>query len=123
MGFKLTFLAGFAAGYVVGTAAGRERYEQIKTVSSKVASNPTVQRATGTVGAKATELSKTARDKAGDKLPKFAAAAASRAGVDPDKIPGVGNRVNGSAAYDPAAADAYDPTAADTYNPPPGTAS
>ena len=115
MGFKLTFLVGFAAGYVVGTAAGRERYEQIKTVSSKVAGNPAVQRATGTVGAKATEFSRTARDRAADTLPKFAAAAASKAGVDPDKIPGVGNRVNGSTAYDP--------TAADTYNPPPGTAS
>ena len=123
MGFKLSFLAGFAAGYVVGAAAGRERYEQIKSVSSKVAGNPTVQRATGSVSSKATELSKTAKDKAADKLPKFAAAAASKAGVDPDKIPGVGNRVNGSTTYDPTAADTFDPTAADTYNPPPGTAS
>jgi hypothetical protein len=115
MGFKLTFLAGFAAGYVAGAAAGRERYEQIKTASSKVAGNPAVQRATGTVGTKAAELSKTAKDKAADKLPKFAATAVSKAGGNPDKIPGVGSRVNGSSDYSTPAPD--------TYNPPPGTAS
>jgi hypothetical protein len=110
MGFKLTFLVGFAAGYVAGAAAGRERYEQIKTVSSKVATNPAVQKATGTVGAKAGDLGKTAIDKAGDKLPKFASTAINKAG---EKIPGVGSRVNGSNGT----------TAPDTYNPPPGTAS
>jgi hypothetical protein len=110
MGFKLTFLVGFAAGYVAGAAAGRERYEQIKGVSSTVAGNPVVQKATGTVGAKATELGKTAKDKAADKLPKFASAAVTKAS---DKIPGVGSRVNGSSAV----------PAPDTYNPPPGTAS
>ena len=113
MGFKLTFLVGFAAGYVAGTAAGRERYEQIKGVSSKVASNPAVQKASGTVGAKATELSKTAKDKAADRLPKFAAAAVSKAGGNPDKVPGLSSRVNGSSGA----------PAPDSYNPPPGTAS
>src|SRR5579875_1343126 len=97
MGFKLTFLVGFAAGYVAGAAAGRERYEQIKGVSSKVAANPVVQKASGTVGAKATELSKTAKDKAADKLPKFAAAAVTKAGGNPDKVPGLSSQqVNGS---------------------------
>jgi hypothetical protein len=115
MGFKFTFLTGFVAGYVVGAAAGRERYEQIKGVSSKVAGHPAVQKATGTVGAKATELSKTAKDKAADKLPRFAAAAVSKAGGNPDKIPGVGGHVNGSSDYGVPAPD--------TYNPPPGTAS
>ena len=114
---KISFLAGFAAGYVVGAAAGRERYEQIKGVSSKVAGNPTVQKATGSVGAKATELGKTAKDKAADKLPKFAATAVSKAGGNPDKVPGLSGRVNGSNGYP------SDTPATDTYNPPPGTAS
>jgi hypothetical protein len=113
MGFKVTFLAGFAAGYVAGAAAGRERYEQIKGVSSKVAGNPVVQKATGTVGSKATELGKTAKGKAADKLPKFAAAAVSKAGGNPDKVPGLSSRVNGSSGA----------PAPDSYNPPPGTAS
>ena len=121
---KLSFLAGFAAGYVVGAAAGRERYEQIKSVSSKVAGNPTVQRASGTVTSKATELSKTAKDKAADKLPKFASAAASKAGVDPAKVPGASNtssggQANGSGLYP----DTYQPPAAEAYEPPPGTTS
>ena len=119
MGFKFTFLAGFAAGYVAGAAAGRERYEQIKSVSSKVAGNPAVQKATGTVGAKATELSKTAKDKAADKLPKFASAAASKAGIDPGKVPGTANQANGSNIYP----DTYSPPAPDAYEPPPGTTS
>jgi hypothetical protein len=113
MGFKLTFLVGFAAGYVAGAAAGRERYEQIKGVSSKVASNPVVQKASGTVGSKATDLAQTAKGKAADKLPKFAAAAVSKAGGNPDKVPGLSSRVNGSTGA----------PAPDSYNPPPGTAS
>jgi len=114
MGFKLTFLVGFAAGYVAGAAAGRERYEQIKGVSSKVAANPAVQKATGTVGSKATDLAQTAKDKAADKLPKFAATAVSKAGGNPDKVPGLSrSQVNGSSGA----------PAPDSYNPPPGTAS
>jgi hypothetical protein len=117
---KLSFLAGFAAGYVAGAAAGRERYEQIKSVSSKVAGNPTVQRASGSVTSKATELSKTAKDKAADKLPKFASAAASKAGVDPAKVPGArSGQANGSGPYP----DTYQPPAPEAYEPPPGTAS
>ena len=117
---KISFLAGFAAGYVAGAAAGRERYEQIKGVSSKVAGNPTVQRATGTVTSKATELSKTAKDKAADKLPKFATAAANKAGVDPAKVPGASSgQANGSGLYP----DTYQPPAPEAYEPPPGTTS
>jgi hypothetical protein len=38
---KLTLLAGVAIGYVLGSRAGRERYEQIKAGASKVAHNAT----------------------------------------------------------------------------------
>lgn len=41
---KLGFLAGAAAGYVLGTRAGRERYEQIRAISSKVWNSGPVQR-------------------------------------------------------------------------------
>jgi hypothetical protein len=40
---KLTILIAGAAGYVLGTRAGRERYEQIKSAATKVKNNPTVQ--------------------------------------------------------------------------------
>ena len=42
---KTSLLVGFAAGYVLGSRAGRERYEQIKSGASRVASNPKVQAA------------------------------------------------------------------------------
>lgn len=43
---KLTILISGAIGYVLGTRAGRERYEQIKSMAVKVKDNPTVQEKT-----------------------------------------------------------------------------
>ncbi|WP_460065323.1 YtxH domain-containing protein [Streptomyces sp. YKOK-I1] len=43
MRYKLTFLVGLAAGYVLGTRAGRERYEQLKKSARQVAQNPAVR--------------------------------------------------------------------------------
>ncbi|WP_456695017.1 YtxH domain-containing protein [Aeromicrobium sp. P5_D10] len=40
---KLTVLIAAAAGYVLGTRAGRERYEQIKNQATKAWNNPKVQ--------------------------------------------------------------------------------
>ncbi|HEX6517979.1 MAG TPA: hypothetical protein VF049_20645 [Nocardioidaceae bacterium] len=40
---KLALLLGGAAGYVLGTRAGKERYEQIKSQAQKLWQNPTVQ--------------------------------------------------------------------------------
>lgn len=40
---KISFLAGFAAGYVVGARAGEERYEQIKLQAGKAWQHPAVQ--------------------------------------------------------------------------------
>ncbi|MCS5720584.1 YtxH domain-containing protein [Herbiconiux sp. CPCC 203407] len=40
---KIVFVVGLATGYVLGTRAGRERYEQIKAGAEKVWSTPTVQ--------------------------------------------------------------------------------
>lgn len=40
---KLLFVVGLATGYVLGTRAGRERYEQIKTGAQKVWNLPPVQ--------------------------------------------------------------------------------
>lgn len=39
---KLWVAAGFAAGYVLGTKAGRERYEQIRRLASDFMSTPVV---------------------------------------------------------------------------------
>ncbi|HAM25902.1 MAG TPA: hypothetical protein DCP11_04145 [Microbacteriaceae bacterium] len=40
---KLLLLVGLAAGYVLGTRAGRERYEEIKRAASRLWNDPRVQ--------------------------------------------------------------------------------
>lgn len=41
---KITFFAGVGVGYVLGAAAGRQRFEQIKSAATKTWNNPTVQK-------------------------------------------------------------------------------
>ncbi|CCH75189.1 hypothetical protein [Nostocoides australiense] len=52
---KLSFLAGAAAGYVLGARAGTQRYEQIKTQANKLWSSDPVQ----TKVSQATDAAKT----------------------------------------------------------------
>lgn len=67
---KTAFLLGAAAGYVLGTRAGRERYEQIRTTAQQFWQNPKVQQRVTEVeeraAATASDLSSTAKEKAGD---------------------------------------------------------
>jgi hypothetical protein len=67
---KLTLLAAVAVGYVLGSRAGRERYEQIKSGAKKVASDPRVQSATtkaqDAVAAQAAHAAEIAKDKVSD---------------------------------------------------------
>lgn len=46
---KILFVFGLAVGYVLGTRAGRERYEQIKAGAEKVWLDPRVQEQVHTV--------------------------------------------------------------------------
>lgn len=46
---KILFVFGVALGYVLGTRAGRERYEQIKAGAEKVWLDPRVQQQVHTV--------------------------------------------------------------------------
>jgi len=55
--FKTGLVAGFAAGYILGSKAGRERYDQIKDAARQFSSNPGVQRFTSEVN-KTVNLSK-----------------------------------------------------------------
>jgi hypothetical protein len=41
---KILLVVGFGVGYLLGTRAGRERYEQIKTAAAKLWNDPRVQR-------------------------------------------------------------------------------
>jgi hypothetical protein len=46
---KVLFVVGLGVGYVLGTRAGRERYEQIRKAAQGVWNSPTVQQGVGTV--------------------------------------------------------------------------
>jgi hypothetical protein len=65
---KVSMAVGFAAGYVLGAKAGRQRYEQIAEAARRVRDHPTVQSAAGVLGAQATDLAQRARGKAKDAL-------------------------------------------------------
>ena len=71
MRYRATFLAGLAVGFVAGTRAGRERYEQMKKLARKAVESPAVQNATRAAGEKATELTKVAKDKAATRVPRL----------------------------------------------------
>ncbi len=76
---KITLLASAAVGYVLGTRAGRERYEQIKSQADKIWRKPQVQSAVddaatyakstaSDLGSKATDAASQAKDAASSKF-------------------------------------------------------
>ncbi len=69
---KLTLIAAAAAGYVLGTRAGRERYEQIKTQATKTWNNPKVQDAAETVQTQAKQAGADLTSKVGSKVAEAA---------------------------------------------------
>ena len=69
---KLTLLAAGVVGYVLGSRAGRERYEQIKKVATRVKDDPRVQE-------KATQAADLAKEKAPVVKDKVVSAASTAA--------------------------------------------
>jgi hypothetical protein len=76
---KLTLAAGFAAGYVLGARAGRQRYDQIVAKAREFAGMPAVQDMTSNLQQTASHLGDRAKatvnetvaavgDKVGDKM-------------------------------------------------------
>ncbi|MGI5168504.1 YtxH domain-containing protein [Spirillospora sp. CA-253888] len=82
MKVRTPFIIGAAVGYVLGTKAGRERYEQIMGTSKRVMENPRVQETAGVLRTKGGELAGTAREKAAPLVDKVPAQLG-------DKIPGM----------------------------------
>jgi hypothetical protein len=97
--YRITFLSGLAAGFVLGARAGRERYEQLKQLGRRVADSPAAQQAAGAVQAQAAGLAKAARQKVTDglhdRMPKIAGTARDKVG---DHVPGLRHR-NGSSRH------------------------
>ena len=65
---KMTLLVGLATGYVLGTKAGRERYEQIRAKWLGAWENPLIQKKAGAVQTKATEVYESAKSTVSDKI-------------------------------------------------------
>ena len=90
---KITLLVGGAVGYVLGTHAGRERYEQIKAQATSLWNNPKVQ---GTASQ--------AQDFAREKGPIAAEKVAGAASAASEKVQSATGRSNGSKAPYPTSA-------------------
>ncbi|HEV7898676.1 MAG TPA: hypothetical protein VGP31_12605 [Planosporangium sp.] len=65
---KLMFLAGLGAGFVLGTRAGREKYEELVQAARRVRENPTVQEAAGVVQEQANKIVSGSKEMVTDKL-------------------------------------------------------
>ena len=62
---KLSFLAGFGAGYVLGARAGRERYEQIRRLYHSAKEDPRLQSVAGMMQARADAAFNSAKSRLG----------------------------------------------------------
>ena len=80
---KLTLLLAAGAGYVLGTRAGRERYDQIKKAVTRVKDDPRVQEKAHQAADLAKEKAQAAAPVAKDKV---TAAASTAAGTVADKV-------------------------------------
>ena len=65
---KLMFLGGLAAGFVLGSRAGRQAYDELVQTAKKVKESPTVQEAAGVVQAQATKVYEQSKATVQDKL-------------------------------------------------------
>ena len=91
MRYRATFLTGLAVGFVAGTRAGRERFEQMKTLARKAADSQAVRQAARAAGDKAAELTKMAGSTAAARMPKVTETAktgASKVRGQLDRLPG-----------------------------------
>ncbi|MET9545454.1 MULTISPECIES: YtxH domain-containing protein [unclassified Streptomyces] len=73
MRYRLTFVAGLALGYVLGTRAGRERYEQLRKSAREIAQNPAVRNTVESASQQGREVAGKAfhsvSEKMGDRMP------------------------------------------------------
>ncbi|WP_018654975.1 YtxH domain-containing protein [Actinomadura flavalba] len=95
MKLRAGFFVGAAVGYVLGTKAGRERYEQIKQAGQRFSENPAVKEKAEVLKARGTDLAGTAKvkaeglaDTAKEKLPEKVPGSAKKDGLaaDPNSV-------------------------------------
>jgi hypothetical protein len=98
---KLSVLVVGAAGYVLGSRAGRERYEQIKRQAAKAWNKPVVQDAADTVE----QAVKSTASDVGSKIADAASDAGSK----------VVHKVKGDKGDEPAEVNADDPASENMF--------
>ncbi len=86
--YRIAFISGLAAGFVLGARAGRERYEQLKKLARRTADSPAVQQAAGALQAQAADLLKSARDKVTRKVQASMPRLTDKAQKVADRVPG-----------------------------------
>jgi hypothetical protein len=64
----MKFLLGIAVGYVLGSRAGRERYEDIVALGRRVAGSQTIQATAGVLQAQAQEVAVRAKSRLAGKV-------------------------------------------------------
>ncbi len=77
MRYRLAFIAGLALGYVLGTRAGRERYEELKKSARSFVQNPAVRNTAESAAQQsrvyAGRALHTVSEKVGDRMPESVA--------------------------------------------------
>jgi len=91
---RLSFAAGLAIGFVAGTRAGRERYDQMVQAAKAAKDSPAFQQAAGAIQAQASGLLSSAGQKVADGAPRLAHNAMHTVS---DRVPLLKNR-NGDSA-------------------------
>lgn len=87
---KLLLLAAAGVGYVLGSRAGRERYEQIKRAATRVKDDPRVQ-----------EKAHQAADFAAEKAPVVKDKVTDAAGTAASKVSGSASKDDADSALNP----------------------
>jgi hypothetical protein len=77
---KATFILGLGVGYVLGSRAGRERYDQLKERATGVWNNPRVQDKVDAAGQTAKSAVGSATQKVGERMPGGGSHASEPAG-------------------------------------------
>jgi hypothetical protein len=83
--YRITFVAGLACGYVAGTAAGRERYDQMVKFAKTAKEHPAVQQAAGQASGIVSNTAQKVGGQLHDRVPQLAHSAMHSVG---DRIPG-----------------------------------
>lgn len=105
---KFAFIVGLAIGYVFGTRAGRERYEQIKRAAQTLWDSPGVRRGREQVGGYAADVRANVQDSVLDAGKSFIQALADLAKT---RAPGASAPTQSQAPASENADAAYEPKA------------